>query len=316
MWDWLVFLGGFCLLIPGANFLVNSASSLAGRLKIPNIVIGLTIVAFGTSSPEMIVNIIASVGGRSEIAMGNVIGSNIFNILLILGVTAIISPLVVKSSTTWIEIPFSLLTAAVVFILAYLLYAGPGVRTLSRTDGIILLVMFAGFSFYSYYLTRKGDITETVEIKTRSVLWSVILIVAGLMMLIAGGRIIVTSAVSIARGFGFTERIIGLTIVSAGTSLPELATSIVAALKGKTDIAIGNIVGSNIFNVCLILGLSTIISPIMVTQGAGIDLLVNVAASLLLFIFVFTRKGRQIDRMEGFLFVSAYLGYLLFLILS
>jgi len=140
MWDWLVLPGGFCLLIPGANFLVNSASSLAGRLKIPNIVIGLTIVAFGTSSPEMIVNIIASVEGRSEIAMGNVIGSNIFNILPILGVTAIISPLVVKSSTTWIEIPFSLLTAAVVFILAYLLYAGPGVRTLSRTDGIILLV--------------------------------------------------------------------------------------------------------------------------------------------------------------------------------
>jgi cation:H+ antiporter len=311
----LLLITGFFLLIYGASLLVDSASSLAKSLNIPNIVIGLTIVAFGTSAPELIVNVFAAVQNSPGIALGNVAGSNLFNMMVILGVSAVIYPIVVKSSTTWIEIPLALLAAVVMLVVAndVLLDAGtPSV--ISRTDGIVLLLFFAIFLAYNIQLARKGDISDEISVKQMNKLKSTLLIIAGLALLVAGGRMIVYSAVKIAENLGLSERIIALTIISAGTSLPELATSVTAAFKKNTDIAIGNIVGSNIFNVFLILGTTAVIRPVVITAGANIDLMLNVLVSLMLFLFIFTGKGRRIDRVEGIIFLVMYLGYLIYLI--
>jgi len=308
---------GFVLLIFGASILVDSASALAKVFKTPNIVIGLTIVAFGTSAPELIVNIFAAVQQNTAIALGNVVGSNLFNVMVILGATAVAAPLLVKSSTTWIEIPLSLLSALVVLVMVNDGFLETGVAsTVSRSDGIILLFFFLIFLAYNIQLARKGDFSDDIKIKEMSKLKSSLLIIGGLLMLIAGGRLIVTASVDIAERFGMSQRIIGLTIVSAGTSLPELATSVMAALKKNTDIAIGNIVGSNIFNVFMVLGATSVISPVALPEGANIDLLLNVLVSLLLFGFIFTGKGRQIDRKEGILFLLMYIGYITYLIIA
>jgi len=315
MWEIISLSAGFALLIFGANNLVNNASSLASKLHIPNLVIGLTIVAFGTSSPELVVSIISSIQGNSEIAIGNVVGSNIFNILAIMGISAVIFPLAVKSTTTWIEIPLCLLSALLVLFLAH---SGPadnsGYPLISRTDGYIFLFMFLVFVFYNYHLAKKGDITDEIKVRERSIKRSVFMIVTGLALLVLGGRLVVLSSVKIALEIGIPERIIGLTIVSIGTSLPELVTSLVAALKGNTDIAVGNIVGSNIFNVFLILGVSAVINPVPLIAGTNTDLLVNIFASLLLVAFIFTGKGRHIERWEGLFFIIAYILYIAFIL--
>jgi len=308
---------GFILLIYGANLLVNNASSLAKSFNTPDIVIGLTIVAFGTSSPELIVNIFAAVDKNSAIALGNVAGSNLFNIMVILGVSAVAARLQVKSNTTWIEIPLCLLSALVLLVMANDSFTDPGASSvISRADGIILIFFFLIFLAYNIQMAIKGDTSEDVNVKLQGKLKSSILLIAGLAMLVAGGRMIVVSAVDIAQNLGITERIIALTIISAGTSLPELATSLVAALKKKSDIAIGNIVGSNIFNVFLILGVTSVIHPVALTQGAFIDLALNVLVSFILFAFIFMGKGRSIDRREGIIFLFLYAIYIAFLIMN
>jgi cation:H+ antiporter len=315
MWEMISLAAGFALLIFGANYLVDNASSLASRLRIPNLVIGLTIVAFGTSSPELVVSTVSSIQGNSGIALGNVVGSNIFNILAILGISAVIFPLAVKSTTTWIEIPLSLFSALLVFILANFGSAyNSGYGVISRTGGIILLSIFLAFVFYNYHLSKKGDITDNIKVREQSIKRSVFMIIAGLAMLVGGGRLVVLSSVKLALEIGVPERIIGLTIVAVGTSLPELVTSVAAALKGNTDIAIGNIVGSNIFNIFLILGVSAVIYPVPLVKGANIDLLVNIFANLLLFAFIFSGKGRKIERWEGMVFIIAYLLYIAFIL--
>lgn len=311
----LLLFAGFILLIYGAGLLVDSASALAKSLNIPNIVIGLTIVAFGTSAPELIVNVFAAIQQSSAIALGNVAGSNIFNILAILGISALVYPMVVKSNTTWIEIPLALLAAIVMFVMAADAWLDTGAPSLvSRADGIVLLLFFAIFLAYNIQLARKGDQSEELNIKSMSRTKSVLLIMAGLAMLVGGGRLIVTSATELAISLGLSERVIALTIISAGTSLPELATSVVAAFKKNTDIAIGNIVGSNIFNVFLILGTTAVIRPVTIAPGAGLDLTLHVLASLLLLAFVFRGKGRRIDRAEGAVFVLLYVSYLVYLV--
>ena len=245
----LFLLLGFIPLIYGADLLVDSASSLAKKLNIPNIVIGLTIIAFGTSAPELVVNTFASAAGNSEIVLGNIIGSNIFNILGILGISAIIYPLTVKTNTTWIEIPLCLLSAAIVFIAANDIIIDKSSNSLiTRTDGILLLGFFLIFLSYNFQLMKSGNLDEEIAVKEYSILKSIFLILAGIVLLAAGGKIIVEFAVKFARIIEIPERIIALTIVSIGTSLPELATSAVAAKKRNVDIAIGNVVGSNIFN--------------------------------------------------------------------
>ena len=300
-------LAGFIILVYGANLLVDGGAALAHRLKVPNIVIGLTVVAFGTSTPELVVNIISSIEGSSALALGNVLGSNIFNIMAILGVTALFVPIGIKRSTTWIEIPLAVLAAVLILILAN----GEPAGIITRAEGFCLLCFFALF-----IAKRGGQETEEVNIKPYSLKKSVLFILLGLAGLVGGGRLLVDGAVSLAQMAGISERIIGLTIISIGTSLPELATSLIAARKKNADIAIGNVVGSNIFNTFLILGASAGISPLKVTTDSVTDLWVNIGVSVLLFIFVFTGKGRQINRWEGALFLTLYITYLTLLIVS
>jgi cation:H+ antiporter len=312
----LFVLAGFIVLIFGADFLVNGSSALAKRLHIPNIVIGLTIVAFGTSSPELVVNIFAAINKNSEIVLGNILGSNIFNVLGILGISAIIFPLTVKSNTTWIEIPLCLLSAVSVFVLSNdrLIDRTP-VSYLSRIDGFILLLFFLIFVSYNIKLSRSGVITEEVEVKDYTIKMSLILLLSGFAFLIIGGNLIVTHASQFARKIGISERVIALTIVSIGTSLPELATSITAVRKRNVDLAIGNVVGSNLFNIFFILGLSSLMSPLSIPETTNIDTLFNIGISMLLFIFIFTGKGRKLDRWEGILFVLIYIVYLITLLI-
>ncbi len=311
----VILLGGFTALIYGANTLVDSASSLAKKYNIPNIVIGLTIVAFGTSAPELIVNVFASVQGDSAIALGNVVGSNIFNVLGIAGIAAIIYPLRVKTNTTWIEIPLSLLAASILLVIANDLIIDKGAASaVTRIDGIVLLFFFLIFMVYNLQVAKKGGEEGEVEIKDIPKLKSVMLIILGLVLLVIGGRAIVYSAVELATMFGIPERIIALTIISIGTSLPELATSAVAAYKKHADIAIGNVVGSNIFNIFFILGISAVINPVPLQPGANMDLLVNLGAGLLLFLFIFTGKKHSVDRWEGVLFIAMYVAYVVALV--
>lgn len=310
----LLLLVGFVLLVYGANWLVDGASALAKRFNIPNIVIGLTIVAFGTSAPELVVNAFAAINHQSDIVLGNVIGSNIFNVLATLGVAAMIYPLTVNSNTVWIEIPLSLLSAVVVLVLANDLLLDDSTSIITRADGIILLFFFIIFMVYNFRLMKSGADESLVTIKEMAAGKATLFIAIGMAGLILGGRFIVTSATELALSMGISERIIGLTVVSIGTSAPELATSVAAALKKNVDIAIGNIVGSNLFNVFLVLGVSATIYPISIHGSSNYDLLVNVGVSLLLFVFVITGRKRKIESWQGLVFVILYLAYLATLI--
>lgn len=310
--DIVLLLIGLVVLIYGANFLVDGGSALAHRLKVSNMVIGLTVVAFGTSTPELVVNVVSSMDGSSALALGNVLGSNIFNILAILGVTALIVPLGVKKMTTWVEIPLAVLAA----VLVLLFINGDPAGTITRAEGICLLCFFVIFLVYTLMLAKFGAAGdgEEIVIKNYSVGKSVLFILLGLVGLIGGGRLLVNGAVNIAQSMGISERIIGLTIVSIGTSLPELATSIIAARKKNADMAIGNVVGSNIFNTFLILGASATITPLQVPQGSLLDLIVNIVAAGLLFLFIFTGRGRKISRWEGGILLVIYIVYLFLVI--
>lgn len=313
----VLLLVGFAALIFGATKLVDAASTLAARMGVPSIVIGLTIVAFGTSAPELVVNVFAATEGSTEMVLGNVLGSNIFNIFGILGISAIIAPLTVKSSTTWLEIPMSLLAAVCVLVLgADVFLDGATINFLSRVEGIILLLFFTIFLVYNLVVAKGGNSGEEIETYNYSTGKAVFFIILGLAGLIIGGRLIVDSAVAIAEVIGLSERVIGLTVVSVGTSLPELATSIIAVRKKNVDIAIGNVVGSNIFNIFLILGVSVVVTPFSINDNALFDILVNIVGSVLLFAFIFTGKGRRVERWEGVIFLVGYIGYVSYLLIS
>ncbi len=308
----LLLLSGLAVLIYGADLLVDGGSALAHRLKVTPMVIGLTIVAFGTSMPELVVNIVSSLENSSALALGNVLGSNIFNTLAILGITALIVPLGVKKMTTWVEIPLAVLAAALILLFVN----GEGDGVITHIEGICLLIFFSIFLIYTFVLAKTTHCEDdrNIEIKDYSVSKSSLFILLGLAGLIGGGRLLVINAISIAQTFGVSERIIGLTIVSIGTSLPELATSIIAARKNNADIAIGNVVGSNIFNTFLILGASATITPLQTLAGSMLDISVNLISALLLFIFIFTGQGRKISRWEGGIFFAIYLIYMFLLI--
>jgi len=306
-------LAGFLLLIKGADFLVEGSSSLASKLNISQIVIGLTIVAFGTSTPELIVNVFSAIEGTNDVGFGNVVGSNIINIFLILGIAALISPLQTQKNTVWKEIPFALLGALVLLVMCndILFNAGPGI--ISTSDGIILLFFFAIFIVYVFGIAdvKSGD---TVEVKQFSSSKIFLFIILGLAGLVIGGNLVVDNAVSIAADLGVSNRIIGLTIVALGTSLPELFTSANAAMKGKADIAVGNVVGSNIFNVFFVLAITAIISPVPFKPAMNVDLIVMSIASFLLFLTMFTGGKRKIDRWEAVVFLIIYLCYMVWLV--
>ncbi|MCL2294212.1 MAG: calcium/sodium antiporter [Spirochaetes bacterium] len=315
MLNLVLLLLGFIPLIYGANLLVDSASSLAKKLNVPSIIIGLTIIAFGTSAPELTINIFASLKGNSDIVLGNIVGSNIFNIAGILGISAIIYPLAINKKTTWIEIPLCFLAALVVFVIASDGFIdGDKVSVIKRTDGIILLLFFAVFIGYIIRFMMSSSYTDdSPAAKQHSVALYVVLIIIGLVLLVVGGRIIVLFAIKFAHQIGLSERIIALTVVSIGTSFPELATNIIAAKKRNIDLAVGNIIGSNIFNAFFVLGISAVISPVFVHDRSFFDLCVNLFISFLLFLFIFTGKGRKIDRWEGIIFVILYIGYIVML---
>lgn len=315
----LLFIAGMVLLIVGSNWLVDGASSLARRFNISDLVIGLTIVAFGTSSPELIVNLFASFNGNTDIAIGNVVGSNIFNTLAILGLTAIVTPIAVKSTTVWKEIPFSILAVLVMAFMANdMLIDGKFKDIISRIDGFILLCFFSIFMAYTFALAKSSGPLKEVTTVEMSLLKAIIFIITGLAGLFFGGKFLVEGAVSIARFLGISEAVIGLTVVAAGTSMPELATSVVAAIKKKSDIAIGNVVGSNIFNIFFVLGISASIRPIPLAtdNSSNFDMIFLIIMSMLLLIFVFLGKEKKINRLEGAIFFLAFVAYTLVLILD
>jgi cation:H+ antiporter len=305
---------GLLAVIKGADFLIDGASSLAKRLNVPEIVIGLTIVAFGTSAPELVVNVFSSIAGKSELVLGNIIGSNVFNTLLILGVAGLIYPLEVRRNSVRKEIPFSLFAGVIMFILAndQLLFKG-AVNRLTRIDGLILLALFGVFLYYTFGLS-KIKAANSDEIKLYSLLKTWIFIIIGFAGLFLGGKLLVDNAVVIARKLLVSEKLIGLTIVAAGTSLPELATSAVAAFKKRYDLAVGNVVGSNIFNILFILGVSTQISPVQYSTAFNLDLCIFGLGTLLLFAAMFTGKSRKLDRWEAIILLVTYIFYTVYII--
>lgn len=314
---WFLFLTviGLVLLVKGADWLVDGASSLAARLGISAIVIGLTVVSFGTSMPELIVNLISSFQGNAGLAIGNIVGSNIANILLILGTTALITPLVLKRNTVWKEIPLALLAVLLVLIMASdSLLAGRGENVIDRIDGLVLLSFFLIFMYYTFGISKTKGKAEEVEKKPVGI--STVFFIAGLVMLFLGGKWTVDGAVGIAQIFGISDAIIGLTIVAIGTSLPELVTSVIAAIKGRADIAIGNAVGSNIFNVFWVLGSSAVIRELPFTQENAMDVIFAIVAALVLFVSMFIGTRQRLYRWEGSFFLLLYVGYITFRVVT
>lgn len=309
----ILVLVGFLFLIKGADWMVNGSTLLAKKYKIPDLAIGLTIVAFGTSAPELVVNTVASFEGHSDIVLGNIIGSNNFNLFAILGIVGLIYPITVQSTTVWKEIPISLLAAIVFLFLGngYLIFDDIG---LSRIDGLLLMILFSFFLFYIYkQMKNDSEITETKTINaSNSKIW--FLIFLGLVGLVIGGKLIVDNAVSIAGTMGVSEKVIGLTIIAAGTSLPELMTSVVAALRKNSDIAIGNIIGSNIFNIFLILGISSLVRPIEYSSVFNMDIYILIGGTLFLFIAMFTGKKKTLDRWKAALLFFTFVGYTTYLL--
>lgn len=315
MLTYILFIIGFVLLISGANLLVEGAASIAKKLNISSIVIGLTVVSFGTSAPEFIVSIFASVQGNTSIAIGNILGSNIVNILLILGVSAIIFPLATKENTVWKEIPLSLLAAILLGVMVNdKLIDGGTFSGITRIDGIVFLAFFIIFLYYTFGISKVSGENTDLEIKEMSYIKSSLYVAGGLLGLVFGGKWIVDGAIKIAEGFNVSQSLIGLTVVAIGTSLPELATSAVAAYKKQSDIAIGNVVGSNIFNIFWILGFSSIINPLPFSKDSDIDIIMTILSSLILFLIMFIGKKHTVERWQGILMIIIYIGYVAYLV--
>ncbi|NDW13269.1 sodium:calcium antiporter [Bacteroides sp. 214] len=311
----ILLIGGLLLILLGANGLTDGGSAIAKKFDIPDIVIGLTIVAFGTSAPELAVSVSSALKGSSDIAIGNVVGSNIFNTLMIVGVTAIVAPIVITKNTLKKEIPLAILSSIVLLICANDIILNKGAEnTISRGDGLILLCFFAIFIGYTFAIASGGNQNGEGEIKQMPLWKSVSYIIGGLAGLILGGQWFVDGACGIARNFGVSESIIGLTLVAGGTSLPELATSITAALKKNPEMAIGNAIGSNLFNVFFVLGASATITPMSVGNITNFDLIMLIASGVLLWFFGLFFKKRTITRIEGIVLVLFYIAYTLMLI--
>ncbi len=291
---------GFLMLVKGADWFVDGSSGIATKFGIPQLVIGLTIVAMGTSAPEAAVSITAALKGNADITVGNIVGSNILNILIILGLSSIITPLAVAKSTIKVEIPFML---AVTLLLLAIGYNG----TIGLIEGILLLVVFVIYLGYLFVMAKKDKTDEDESVKELSISKALIWTVVGLVLIVLGSDVTVDAATSIANALGLSERFIGLTIVALGTSLPELFTSVSAARKGNADIAIGNIVGSNIFNILFVIGVSAVIVPVPFATGFRFDTIIATAAAVLL--LVCALKDRQLKRWAGILMLLAYAAY-------
>lgn len=327
--NYILLLLGFILLVKGADYFVDGSSSIAKRLGISSLIIGLTIVGFGTSSPEAAVSITASINNQNGMAIGNIIGSNIFNLLIVIGASGIIKPLFVEKSVLSKEFPFVLLVSIILIILSIdtFLFNTP-INTISRIDGIILLLLFSLFLYYLIYSTIKNrkenlyksetstnieiDSVKTIE-KNYSMIKSILISIIGISAIVFGGNLVVDSASNIASSFGISDQLIGLTVVSIGTSLPELVTSVIAATKCKSDLALGNVLGSNIFNILFIIGISALISPIVVDSKLIIDATIMILSTIL--VYFYAARKNNISKLESLtllLLYFWYVGYLVF----
>ena len=316
MLDIVFLVGGLVLILLGANGLTDGAAAVAKRFKISDLVIGLTIVAFGTSAPELVISVMAALGGSAEMAIGNVVGSNIFNVLAIIGVTAMVMPIKVGEGTMSKEIPLVILSSIVIAFMANdILLDGGSSNVISRIDGLVLLGFFLIFLRYTFAIARSGgEEKEGEKIKEMPIWKSTLFILGGLAGLIYGGQLFVDGASGIASSLGVSESIIGLTIVAGGTSLPELATSVTAALKKNSGIAIGNVIGSSLFNIFFVLGCSASISPLPMGGINNVDMAVLVGSAILFWLVGWFFKKRTITRVEGALLVICYVAYTVYLI--
>ena len=313
--DIVFLLGGMALILLGANGLTDGSSSVAKRFGISDLVIGLTIVAFGTSAPELMVSLVSSIKGSAQLAIGKVVGSNIFNILMIVGLTAVVMPIKVQKNTITNEIPLVLLSSLALVACASDIVLDGGVgNVIGRGDGILLLLFFAIFMRYTFSSAKSSGEESGEQIKLMPIWKSLLFIVLGLAGLIVGGQLFVDGASGIARSLGVSESVIGLTLVAGGTSLPELATSVVAAVKKKPGIAIGNVIGSNLFNIFLVLGASATVSPLPLGNIGISDMLMLVVSSVLFWAAGWFFKDKTITRIEGAIMVALYVGYIWWLI--
>jgi len=316
MFSYFLLIIGFVLLLKGADILVEGASSISRRFGLPDLVVGLTVVSIGSSAPELIVNLFASFRGSADLAVGNILGSNTANILLGLGVAALVHNLKVRRSTVWKEIPFSLLAVLVLAVLANGAFiGGSGPSAITRPDGLVLLAFFLVFLYYVYSLGAKARQTaEECDDGERSIRMALLMAAGGGVGLALGGKWVVDGAVEIGRSLGASEALMGLTVVAVGTSLPEIVTSAVAAHRKKADIAVGNVVGSNIFNIFWVLGVVSVIRPIHFSPALNMDILAVIIATTLLFVFLFVGKRHTLTRREGLGFILMYGVYLVYLI--
>lgn len=302
----LFLLLGFVFLIKGADYFVDSASAIARRFKIPSIIIGLVIVSIGTSLPELSVSVSSSLNGMNDLSVANVVGSNIFNILMVLGFSSLITVLPIEESSIKFDLPF--LNIVSIMLLAMLINL-----TLGRFNGVILIGIFVYFLWHTIKPILKNEDNTEEEIENKLSFKVIVLGIFGVIGIILGGDMVVDSASNIAKMFGMSENLIGLTIVAIGTSLPEFVTSIIAVLKGENEIAIGNVIGSNIFNILLILGVSSVISPIVVSFISVIDVVFMISITILLYVFVV--KNKVLNRYQGIAFIFLYIGYIFYTII-
>jgi cation:H+ antiporter len=313
----LILLTGLLLILFGANYLVDGSSSIAKKFGLSEFIIGLTIVGIGTSSPEMVVSFMSSFQGKADMAIGNIVGSNIFNTMMILGITALISPLAITRSNLRKDIPLNVLVTALLILLGMnATLFGCGENQISRLDGVILLAIFAWYLWFSFKSDSANEEAEEEDNKTKqySIPLSIIMIIGGLAGLIIGGKMFVNGATELAKMFGVSDKFIAITVMAAGTSMPELATCVVAALKGRGQLALGNVLGSNISNILLILGGAALINPLSCSGMTMMDLGVILICSLFIFASAFMFKRRELDRYEAVILILMEIGYMWYLI--
>lgn len=311
----LILLGGLILILLGANYLVDGSSSIAKKFGISEFVIGLTIVGIGTSTPEMVVSFLSAIQGKADMAIGNIVGSNIFNTFMILGITALVAPIAITKNNLKKDIPLNIaVTLLLIFLGMNQTILGRGENVLSRIDGAVLLLLFAWYLWSSFKSDTGDGQEEDGGIKVKSNLVSILMIIGGLAALVIGGRLFVNSATSIAQIFGVSDKFIAITIMAAGTSMPELATCVVAAAKGRGQLALGNVLGSNLGNILLILGGSALIHPLSFAGMTTIDLGVAMVGAIFIFLTAFMFRKKTVDRVEGAILLLIEAGYMWYLI--
>lgn len=316
----ILMLVGLILLLIGANYLTEGSSAIAKRFGISEFVIGLTIVGIGTSTPELVVSLISTINGTTDIAIGNILGSNLFNIMMILGITALIRPIRIEKNTLSRDIPFSLLAAVVLAVCGLDIWINGTNGVISRSEGILMLCFFIVFMVYSFMTAKRDDEPDVqqpqeVGTKKRAIWIDIVMIIGGLAGLIFGGDLFLEYAVIFARDLGLSEAVIAVTLMAGGTSMPELITCVIAAAKNKGQLALGNVIGSNVSNIFLILGTCATAAPLQLGNILPLDLIILTAASLLIAVTAFTFRRNEIDRPEGAIFVLLYIGYVVSLLM-